>query len=114
MKKIVALVLALALVLTAAVALAERMPEFPYPQGWHATYRNWTPNFDGTHSCSGKTVACEYEEVTYGNTTIKACPVCGDFNGEQVAACTSGALEINNMFHHQSDKADEWEHNNGI
>ncbi len=108
MKKIVALVLALALVLTAAVALADRMPEFPNPQSWHATYRNWTPNFDGTHSCSGKTVACEYEEVTYGNTTIKACPVCGDFNGEQVAACTSSALKICNMYGSQSPKANEW------
>ena len=114
MKKIAALILALALVLTGAVALAERMPESQPSTGWVPTFTDWTPNFDGTHSCSGKTVACEYEEVTYGNTTIKACPVCGDFNGEQVAACTSGALEINNMFHHQSDKADEWEPTNGI
>ena len=117
MKKIVALVLALALVLTGAVALAERMPEaqptpVPGPAnswGWLPTFTDWTPNFDGTHKNAwGQAKACEYEEVTYGNTTIKACPVCGDFNGEHVALCTSSALKINNMYGKQSAKAHEW------
>ncbi len=109
MKKIVALILALALVLTGAVALADRMPESQPSSGWVPTFTDWTPNFDGTHRNDWwQTKACEYEEVTYGNTTIKACPVCGDFNGEHVALCTSRALKINNMYGSQSPKANEW------
>ena len=99
MKKLVALILALALVLTGAVALAERMPESQPSSGWVPTFTDWTPNFDGTHKNAwGQAKACEYEEVTYGNTTIKACPVCGDFNGEKIALCDDKNLQFNRLY----------------
>ena len=59
MKKIVALILALALVLPGAVALAERMPESQPSTGWVPTFTDWTPNFDGTHKNAwGQAKAC--------------------------------------------------------
>ena len=107
MKKIVALVLALALTLACTAAFAARMPDGIASKGWPKYLADWNPNFDGTHTQGGKTVACEYEEVTYGNTTVKACPVCGDINGAKVALCTSRYLEINNMYGNQ--KGTEWQ-----
>ena len=110
MKKLVALLLALTVVMSCAAVFAE-LPIADYygqeaPWAWYKG--DWTPNFDGTHSNGAATVACDSITVTYEGETIKACPVCGDFNGEQVAACTSSALKICNMYGSQSPKANEW------
>ncbi len=100
MKKLVALLLALTVVLSCTAAFAAlpivKVDEVKAPWAWYKG--DWTPNFDGTHSNSGKTVACEYQEATYGNTTIKACPVCGDINGEKVELCTSRYLKVNRLY----------------
>lgn len=105
MKKIVSFVLALALLLACTVALAEKPVAVDNGKKAAGKYLNdWKPNFDGTHTQKNKvtgkrtTVACDYEIATYGNTTVKACPVCGDFNGEKVALCTSRYLTIERLW----------------
>ena len=100
MKKLVALLLALTVVMSCAAVFAE-LPIADYygqkaPWAW---YKNdWTPNFDGTHSNGAKTVPCAYITVTYEGETIKACPVCGDINGEKIALCDDKNLQFNRLY----------------
>ena len=100
MKKLVALLLALTVVMSCAAVFAE-LPIADYygtkaPWAW---YKNdWTPNFDGTHSNGAKTVPCEVLTVTYEGETITACPVCGDINGQKVALCQNKNLQFNRLY----------------
>ena len=100
MKKLVALLLALTVVMSCAAVFAE-LPIADYygqkaPWAWYKG--DWTPNFDGTHSNGAATVACDSITVTYEGETIKACPVCGDINGEKVPLCESRYLQFNRHY----------------
>ena len=99
MKRFAALMLVFALVLGCNAAMAELPITATGQSGAYAWYKgDWTPNFDGTHSHSGRTVPCEVFTVTYEGVTITACPVCGDINGEKVPLCESRYLQFNRHY----------------
>ena len=136
MKKIVALIMALALILTATAALAspsydwqslqwnkdQKAYEWVSPANAPAinldgmlitpvyengklksstvhAYKNWVANLeDGTHSCDGLTVACDFEYFTLDGVAMYVCPVCGNLNGETVVPeVKSSYLQINRI-----------------
>ena len=99
MKRFAALMLVFALVLGCTAAMAELPITATGQSGAYAWYKgDWTPNFDGTHSHSGRTVPCEVFTVTYEGVTITGCPVCGDINGEKVPLCESRYLQFNRHY----------------
>ena len=96
-KRLMALVLSLSLLLLCAASLAEeaddagcenRLILCPNTEHGHS-FRCWSSNGDGTHTslcvvegCEHrKTVACEYAQIEVGGQLLEICPICGDVRG---------------------------------
>lgn len=126
MKKLVSLLLALAVVLSTVSAFAlvdkwqdpnwqpgDNTPQYVCPPAINTDgllintdtskkvhkYNNWVANLDNnTHSCDGKTVDCEFEYFTIDGVQMYVCPVCGNLNGETVVPeVTSSYLKVTRL-----------------